>query len=79
VPSSLQENKMKRKGCHLPESPPSSSNSKMTKKNNERALESATSKTKYSADISETEKDEDEVASLSDVWCSFDQLYKVKY
>ena len=77
MPDSLQENKMKRKGCHLPESPPSSSKSKVTKKNTEVALETAPSETQNSTDLSESESDEDGVVSLSHIWCSFDQQYKV--
>ena len=69
---------MKRKGCHLPESPPSSSKGKKTKNNTETALETAPSETQYSSDVSESETDEDEVVLLSDIWCSFDQQYKVK-
>eukprot|EP00090_Calanus_glacialis_P014347 TRINITY_DN23134_c0_g1_i14.p1 TRINITY_DN23134_c0_g1~~TRINITY_DN23134_c0_g1_i14.p1 ORF type:complete len:677 (-),score=207.88 TRINITY_DN23134_c0_g1_i14:108-2138(-) len=77
LPNSLQENKMKRKGCLLPESPPSSSKSKMTKKNTEKALETAPSETKYSTDLCESENDEDEVVSSSDIWFCFDQKYKI--
>ena len=65
---------MKRKGFHLPESPPSSSKIKIT----EIDKETAPSKIKCASDVSESEDDDDDVLSLSDIWCSFDEQCKVK-
>jgi len=56
-----QENTMKRKGWHLQESPPYSK-SKVIKKNTDRE--------------SESDSDEEEIISLSDIWCTFDQQFK---
>ena len=47
----------------------------MTKKNTEILLETAPSETKNCTDVSESENDE--ITSLFDIWCSFDQQYKV--
>jgi uncharacterized protein with PIN domain len=59
---------MKRKGCHLQDSPSSSSKNKVIKKTNGGEFQTYTS--------DESEPDEDEAISLSDIWCNFDQEYK---
>ena len=69
---------MKRKGCHLPESPPSSSKSKQTKKNPGHFSETQVHEQKYLTDDYESENDDD-VLSLSDIWCNFDGQNKVKH
>lgn len=57
-----QENTMKRKGWHLQESPPYAK-SKVIKKNTDKESDSDT--------------DEEDIISLSDIWCTFDQPFKV--
>ena len=53
---------MKRKGWHLQESPPYAK-SKVIKKNTDKESDSDT--------------DEEDTISLSDIWCTFDQPFKV--
>ena len=77
LPTSQQAKNMKRKGCHLPESPQSSSKSKLTKKNTGNFLETHLHKQKYLTDDYESENDEDDILSLSDIWCNFDGHEKV--
>ena len=73
-PTSQQAKNMKRKGCHLPESPPSSSKAK---KNQGNFLEIPPPELKYLIDDYESENDEDDILSLSDIWCNFDGHEKV--
>ena len=67
---------MKRKGCHLIESPTCSLQSKVKKKRDELEFHASRPDTKNSDEV-ESENDEDDVISLSDIWSSFDQQYKV--
>jgi len=64
------ENLMKRKGSHLQESPPYCK-TKLIKKNTDEEVKA------FICDESESENEEDEIISLSDIWCSFDQQFKV--
>ena len=61
---------MKRKGSHLQESPPYCK-TKLIKKNTDEEVKA------FICDESESENEEDEIISLSDIWCSFDQQFKV--
>ena len=63
---------MKRKCCHLLDSPETLSKCKITKKNAE-VRESANQENYFTNESD----DEDNVISFSDIWCSFDQEYKV--
>ena len=75
-PHTPHENTMKRKGCHLPESPPNSLKSKVKKKNTELQFQACTPEPQ-NTDEAESENAEDDIISLSDIWCSFDRQYKV--
>ena len=75
-PHTPHENTMKRKGCHLPESPPNSFKSKVKKRNNEQKFQAFTPK-QQNTDEAESENAEDDTVSLSDIWCIFDQQYEV--
>merc|ERR1711915_243705 len=69
---SCVENSMKRKCCHLLDSPETLSKCKITKKNAE-VRESANQENYFTNESD----DEDNVISFSDIWCSFDQEYKL--
>ena len=75
-PLTLHGNTMKRKGGRLPESPPSSVKSKVKKKNTELKFQ-ACSPEPNKTDETESENAEDDIISLSDIWCSFDEQYEV--
>ena len=62
----------KRKNFHLPESPSPSCKSKMTKRSHQNELESPPPDLKYLMKDYELEDDEDDIISLSDIWCNFD-------
>ena len=75
-PHTPHENTMKRKGCHLPQSPPSSVKSKVKKKNTELQFQACTPEPNKT-DEAESENTEDDIISLSDIWCSFEEQYEV--
>jgi len=69
---SCVENSMKRKCCHLLESPETLSKCKITKKNAEER--GSTNQENY---FTNEPDDEDNIISFPDIWCSFDQEYKM--
>ena len=75
-PHTPHENTVKRKGSHLLESPPSSVKSEVKKKNTGLQFQACTP-VPNNTDEAESENAEDNIISLSDIWCSFDQQYEV--
>ena len=69
---------MKRKGVHLSKSPSSYCRSKMTKKSPPMSVETPPPDLKYHNDDYESDIDEDDILSFSDIWCSFDEQDKVR-
>jgi len=74
-PTSQYAKKTKRKSCHPSNSPSSSSMFKLKKKNQN--LTEIPPELKYLAYDYEIENDEDDILSLSDIWCNFDDQDKV--
>ena len=69
---------MKRKGVHLPESPSSYCRSKMTKKSPPMSLETPPPDLKYHNDDYDSDMDEDDILSFSDICCNFDEHDEVR-
>ena len=68
----------KRKSYKLPYSPSPSFKSKVTKRSHQTLLESSPPELKYLINDYELEDDEDDIISLSDIWCNFDGQDEVR-
>ena len=68
----------KRKSYYLPESPSTSFKSKVTKRSHQTLLETSPPELKYLINDYELEDDEDDIISLSDIWCNFDGQDEVR-
>ena len=68
----------KRNSYHLGESPSPSFKSKVTKRSPQTLLESPPPQRKYLINDYELEDDEDDIISLSDIWCNFDGQDEVR-
>ena len=68
----------KRKSYKLPYSPSPSFKSKVTKRSHQTLLESPPPELQYLINDYELEDDEDDIISLSDIWCNFDGQDEVR-